>query len=64
MPIYALEEDGCYPNTVKGLKSLRPQPNWKPSDIQMASLNYARTYITDDEGSLSSLYKDLKKLMR
>jgi hypothetical protein len=48
------------------LKSLRPQPHWKPSEEQMAGL--CRGILNTSEGSdareaLESLYADLKKLM-
>ena len=52
------------------LKSLRPQPHWKPSKEQMDHLAYAYTqlklqkcYAPHVYESLGSLYDDLKKLI-
>ena len=53
--------------TVSWLKSLRPQPHWKPSEEQMAML---RAVLNDNDNitsesaniTLQSLYNDLKKL--
>lgn len=47
------------------LKSLRPQPHWKPSEYQMQGLR--RGIVKAEEGSdaqnaMKSLYEDLKKL--
>lgn len=47
---------------MKRLKSLRPQPHWKPSKEQMCALKYASTYVPDDEGTLAELYEQLKKI--
>ena len=48
------------------LKSLRPQPHWKPSDEQMTAFEYYLENIIDDKGvfghQLVKLYQDLKKL--
>ena len=48
------------------LKSLRPQPHWKPSEEQMEALNAincygALSYVCQQE-HLISLYNDIKKL--
>ena len=49
------------------LKSLRPQPHWKPSEEQMEALNEASAIWMnvrmDNSKLLESLYNDLKKLM-
>lgn len=54
---------------VDRLKSLRPQPHWKPSEEQLKALILARPFVVDDFGenptlseTLESLYNDLKKL--
>ena len=45
------------------LKSLRPQPHWKPSDEQIAWCNIAKDCVGDTGREyLKSLYEDLKKL--
>lgn len=50
------------------LKSLRPQPHWKPSEEQMNSLQEVIILLAnlrrnlDNRKSLESLYDDLKKL--
>ena len=47
------------------LKSLRPQPHWKPSDEQMIALR-STMYDYEDVSwynTLASLYEDLKKLL-
>lgn len=45
------------------LKSLKPQPHWKPTKEQMENLEYAiNTVDKCCEDSLQSLYNDLKKL--
>lgn len=49
------------------LKSLRPQPHWKPSEEQMEMLEDAIAYYGDSwlsrkQKILESLYEDLKKL--
>ena len=59
-------------SVIMGLKSLRPQPHWKPSEGQMKCLgncvNRARIMYNsstngyDDYPALSSLYNDLKSL--
>ena len=67
--IYALEEVGGYPCTVKRLKSLRPQSNWKPSEEQMEELWNVISYVEEPSSNflgvpelLESLYEQLKKL--
>ena len=47
------------------LKSLRPQPHWKPSDEQMDALKDVAygTYQNGDGPALRSLYEQLKKLI-
>jgi len=47
------------------LKSLRPQPHWKPSEEQMDALKDVAygTYQNGDGPALRSLYEQLKKLM-
>ena len=47
------------------LKSLRPQPHWKPSEKQMQALNEAKNEFecSFDWDSLDSLYDDLQKLL-
>lgn len=49
---------------ISWLKSLRPQPHWKPSEEQMVSLVRAsnRCVSVADSKELLSLYEDLKKL--
>ena len=47
------------------LKSLRPQPNWKPSEEQMKVLNKVingEVLLTTQHKCLESLYTDIKKL--
>lgn len=46
------------------LKSLRPQPHWKPSDEQMEVLAWCKPLFADPKlkGILESLIEDLKKL--
>jgi len=46
------------------LKSLRPQPHWKPSEEQMEALEMAsrKWFGEDSVRNLSALYEDLKKL--
>lgn len=57
-----------FQNVKMWLKSLKPQPHWKPTDEQMRSLYFAViTYSKKDDykltyDSLNSLYDDLKKL--
>jgi len=46
------------------LKSLRPQPHWKPSEEQMEALCYVKQFdYGGHKVALESLYNDLKKLM-
>ena len=47
------------------LKSLRPQPHWKPSEEQMDALKDVAygTYQNGDGPALRSLYEQLKKLI-
>ncbi len=52
-----------YDRAVDRLKSLRPRPHWKPSDEQMIELRAAISGCSFDTKTLSSLEKDLKKLM-
>ena len=51
---WAMSKEEC----LERLKSLRPQPHWKPSDEQMCELNWASKLSP----TLVSLYNDLKKL--
>ena len=45
------------------LKSLRPQPHWKPSEKQMNALKHAYSMMGGQAGTdLANLYYDLKKL--
>lgn len=48
-------------------KSLRPQPNWKPSEEQMGALERSVEYLeesdNEDADILAGLYEQLKKLM-
>ena len=46
------------------LKSLKLQPQWKPSDEQMEALDFAKAYLCDIKmrGAAEELYYDLKKL--
>lgn len=48
-------------DVVRFLKSLRPQPHWKPSEEQMKALQNA-VALTGWGNDLESLYNDLKKL--
>ena len=50
--------------TVLWLKSLRPQPHWKPSEEQMDALKNSAygTYQNGDGPALRELYEQLKKL--
>ena len=54
--------DSC---TVKWLKSLRPQPHWKPSEEQMDALKNCAygTYQNGDGPALRELYDALQKLL-
>lgn len=47
------------------LRSLHPQPHWKPSDEQMEALKrvfYNRPICSAELNNLESLYNDIKKL--
>lgn len=60
----AEKEWGAESRTAKFLKSLRPQPHWKPSEQQMNELHYASLPRYDyDCDVLQELYKDLQKLL-
>ena len=54
---------------ISWLKSLRPQPHWKPSEEQMDAIRHSIHIERDNEdkryyaGMLESLFYDLKKLM-
>lgn len=61
---------GCYyaPELINKIRSLRPQPHWKPSEEQIDHLAYAYTqlklqkcYAPHVYETLGSLYDDLKK---
>lgn len=58
-------ECGLTPNQVAWLetrlKSLRPQPHWKPSVEQMADLDFSARLIGATCHNLKSLYYDLKE---
>lgn len=62
------EEKEYYGATSKSdwLKSLRPQPHWKPSKEQMDALNALNCHgdlsYVGQQGHLISLYNDIKKL--
>lgn len=45
------------------LKSLRPQPHWKPSEEQMDALKETAEWKKYSNPQLFSLYEDLQKLM-
>ena len=54
-----------YDEQIDWLKSLRPQPHWKPSDEQMIALR-STMYDYEDVSwynTLASLYEDLEKLL-
>ena len=53
-----------YQQEIDWLKSLRPQPSWKPSEEQLKELNFARLGRTPNvvHEHLDSLYNDLLKL--
>lgn len=52
-----------YRSAFNWLKSLRPQPHWKPSKEQIAALEYALgNGGTYNKEALKSLYEQLKKL--
>lgn len=61
---------GYYDSDISWLKSLRPQPHWKPSEEQMKILNCAANGMVDKSmaapemrAALRELYVQLKKLM-
>ena len=58
---------GIRDNLTNWLKSLRPQPHWKPSEEQMKHLercfSHGHTQQLPNQHVLESLYNDLKKLM-
>lgn len=56
MPNYQVELQ------MRWLKSLRPQPHWKPSEEQMDALDNARFCKSYDRSELDLLYEQLKKL--
>lgn len=63
---YAYKEtdgDTSYDREIDWLKSLRPQPHWKPSEEQMSALQIAAIESKTDFKTLTSLLVDLKKLM-
>ena len=45
------------------LKSLRPQNNWKPTDMQIKALEIAITFVTDDFGENPTLSETLRTLI-
>ena len=55
-----------YPREIAWLKSLRPQPHWKPSEEQMVALNALNCHgglsYAGQQEHLISLYNDIKKL--
>ena len=53
---------GKYVEIDNWLKSLKPQPKWKPSEEQMEELNKARRFILYNCDVIAQLYEDLKKL--
>ena len=57
---------GEYDEAIWWLKSLRPQPHWRPSEEQMEALKEASaSWMNQEMGNselLESLYKDLKNL--
>lgn len=58
---YAYKEtdgDTSYDHEIDWLKSLRPQPHWKPSKVQMKALNEVA-----NDGVLLDLFNDLLKLL-
>lgn len=61
----AEKEWGAESCTAKFLKSLRPQPRWKPSKEQMWALDVAleNFYDQNDRAALNSLKIDLQKLL-
>ena len=58
--------EGDYEELDDWLKSLRPQPHWKPSEEKMVALDAAISYLEESDNEdyeiLNSLYEDLKKL--
>lgn len=60
-------QDTLAAKCVDWLKSLRPQPHWKPSEEQMVVLEKFVDYLhesgNEDYEAMESLYNDLKKLM-
>ena len=56
-----------YNKAVNRLKSLRPQPHWKPTEEQMKALNaincYGELSYVGQQSQLIYLYNNLKKLM-
>ena len=67
---YNTRTDGTSPNItfleeIDWLKSLRPQPHWKPSEEQMEALRKSIEKMTLPCGNkaLETLYEDLRKLM-
>lgn len=64
---YETDEEliSAYKDEIVWLKSLRPQPHWKPSEEQMDALIDAKTRMSCDGGFpaiLQTLIEDLKKL--
>ena len=54
-----------YFKEIAWLKSLRPQPHWKPNEEQMMELSYASKVMWESESrrkALKSLYEELLKL--
>lgn len=58
-----------YDTIILWLKSLRPQPHWKPSEEQIKAIDLAIRFVTDDfdehptlSETLRGLYNDLKNL--
>ena len=62
---YRLLNDNGATELITWLKSLRPQPHWKPTFEQMQALNEAKNEFegSSDWDSLDSLYDDLQKLL-
>ena len=61
-------ETGLLPEHIAWLKSLRPQPHWKPSEEQIEALKFAvklykDTHFENNHEKIVSLYEQLKKLM-
>ena len=59
------DEDTSYDHEINWLKSLKPQPHWKPSEEQMKALARAtnRCVGVKDSLILLTMLNDLKKLM-